>query len=815
MVVESGDLIQIAEIYRQVTEGISDAITNSIFNLWNPLNEIKNVIETTIKNFARWVWDNLPDWLKNLLYSMYYAWSWIFSALDSIRNVIENSIVNILAGIINNIAYIPQNLWHFLREGFRWIRDSIANSLKTIYDIINWLGQNINNIINQVKNTLITIYNKLYNWLYNIITTLNNIIAALSKTIQTSILNLISKLDRSLKDQFNMVITSIMPMIGFYRWLSNILPPILSEMAKLYTSPIVWLHEKLFRPLFKYSQGYIDEMVPLWNKMLDVWNKWFLPKIKTISDTVTYYAISAIYTFTPHYDIAAWLLGKIRNSIEYEPPYTYEKAWTAAANYLSLVIGMTISNFALTMAERLLEKAGSVGLFLLTSGLGGAAAGGEFSQLFRGLMFGLGLNWLTWIIFGSTFRAVIADPLEEYYRYKYRSKLLTKSEIDEFVSKGFMPIEEAMELYRKMGYKEKYLPYLIRSAYREISLGMLIDMAEYGIISLEDLNQYLVLLRYPPEVFGIVLEYARFRALKDRYSRLQSRLASAYTKGFRNRSEVANMLIALGLRPDYVDWFLMSYDIDLDVEIREDKLRAYDDLFLKGVIDEDDYVRLVSEIIEVPEKLASHLMYLKARKTPKIKVIDLDVLEKRIAKTEYRVKVLKAYREYYVERRREYEEIYNTRIKLLKTKYESRIKSLEEELDRKIEELTKTFEAYRDKTVEEINARIDYWKKKYELASPEEKIIIQAKIELLVSLAATRVRYRERVFRARIEELKKKYMEKINSLRAELETKIELIEKEMDKTLTYFDARINKIDIELEYQYSELEAMKALKARRA
>ncbi|MHC1600502.1 MAG: phage tail protein [Candidatus Methanospirareceae archaeon] len=820
------------DIFRGISEAITKPIVDSLAQLTQYLSPVFQPIEDAINGLVSSFWQTvttgfwqIADVLSTYLSPLFDTVGAVLSRpLESIYSTLSGLGDTIWGGINDLITSISGGFQGFIgwvSEGFSDLVNTLGNVPQMIVNAINGFVATVDNAVNQIIRTIdeawykfLQLTDQINEWIHTASHMIDQTIKNMNNTIQQRL----DEFNKWMEQQFTTVRETQVT-------IEDVIHTVVVE-------PFPYLTNKIIIPaiekLWDFAKRIWEEIKPSLQEIYDA----LKDPVKDFTAWFTGIATKLLDLFSPE-EQAAWsMLTYIRNAVEYEGPATPEKAMQAAANYLSIVMGMSFADAGLTFGENLIQSI--LGSTIAGTGLGFGKGGRGlgFARLFRSLQFNLGLNWLTWVIFGQMFRAVIADPLERYYRWRYRTTYPTRSEIQEWLRTRQITTEEAINELRWLGYDEKYIEHVLRSAYREVSFSMWIDMRGYGLISDEDLEKAIESLGYPPELTGLIVHYAKMRVLDERISRLRSRLASAYVDGYYSRKSVRDMLVGLGLQEEFVDWFLKSYDIDHDIEIRELMEKALFEAYEKGKISEDELRERLSEIIADPKILELKILYKKLQLVPKERYDYLLTLEDRKRRAEFKIRSLELQIKYLMDRRKENAEYYQARINLLIEQYDEKISKLRKELDEAVAEIEERykhiftaledeFANYGDKPVEQLTERIMALRKQLETARGLRAEVLEAKITLLTELSRVPLADRPAVFEAVMSYYRQQMRNEINSVKAEYEerirqeeeerdARIRVLQEQMEKTDKYFEERISKLAVQLEEAKADLDVIQKL-----
>ena len=820
------------EILRGISEAITRPVVESLNHLVSSFYYAVKPVKDAIENLAYQLWVAISRSVTDVAHVLYSYFSPLLSQISLAVNDLAARVTSGVSAALDTVSHVLHEVWSNITRAVQ----------SAVSDLISGV-EGLRASISAIPNSIAGLRSALLQW-YEFGGRLIAQILRFQMTVHAAVYGAIDAGVRQLVASVTPILSSAVSTIsaGWERFLSGfiseshetrvVLQALREDISRVTVNPAEWFIEGILKPVAKHIYSFAkwiwEGIKPYLAEIRDIIHG----PIRGFASWFTSIATNLLDLFRPETQAAWSLLMFIRGAVEYEGEATPEKAMEAAANYLSIVMGMSFADAGLTFGENLIQSILGTTIAGTGLGFGKGRAGLGFARLFRNLQFNLGLNWLTWIIFGQMFRAVIADPLERYYRWRYRTTYPTRSEIQEWLRTRLIDEKTAREELRWLGYSDRYIEHVLRSAYREVSFSMWIDMREYGLISDEDLEKAIESLGYPPEVTGLIVHYAKMRVLDERISRLRTRLADAYVDGYYARDAVRTMLIGLGLREEFVDWFLSSYDIDHDIEIRKLTEKALFEAYERGKISEDELRARLSEIIADPKILELKILYKKLQLMPKERYDYLLTLEDRKRRAEFKIKSLELQIKYLMDRRKENAEYYQARINLLIERYDDRIIKLRKQLDEavaKIEErykhiftaLEDEFANYGDKPVEQLTERIMQLRKQLETARGLRAEVLEAKITLLTELSRVPLADRPAVFeavmgyyrqqmRSEINSVKAEYEQKIKEIEEERDARIRVLQEQMEKTDKYFEERISKLAVQLEEAKADLDVIEKL-----
>ncbi|MCD6421650.1 MAG: hypothetical protein J7L17_04510, partial [Thaumarchaeota archaeon] len=438
------------------------------------------------------------------------------------------------------------------------------------------------------------------------------------------------------------------------------------------------------------------------------------------------------------------------------------------------------------------------------------------ARMVTNISWSLGIGWLSWIAIGPGMRFSIARGLEKFYRRELRPEDFTREMVQRFLRRGIVDEEEAKEYLRDLGWEEDKIVRIILDSWDYPSRTELQDLYEDKIITDDKLSEWFETLGIHPGIREDMLILTKKRATSSVLKSYISAVESNYLKGYRSYEFLKNAY-NLTISNINVDDLRALTIAEKDFGERNDeRVKTLVEAFRDGTIDEEAFRAQLSEIIVRPEVLENLVALEKQRKQPKIRVEPSETLERRLRRLENRLEILQIQYRYQSKLREQDLAVMDARISRVKTRYdaeierirrlaeiraeaileeanisagydveraearireltavtEAQISRLQTELEAIIKALEEEFETFRVATTYEVQARIRYWQTKLETASPDQRPIIEAKIQLLQELAALSVVEREQRVRTVIERYRARYNARIEELKERLEARI-------------------------------------------
>jgi len=378
---------------------------------------------------------------------------------------------------------------------------------------------------------------------------------------------------------------------------------LIERIKEIYTGLANWFSDAISE-LYSYFYGAVTtiyENVYIWIWSISDWFR--LTLIPTVTGSPQRLPIKKEEVPLIHFDIT-WLVGIVmdtfRDLIEYPPPVTADKAWNAAKNYATLAAILGSIKAWGSLIDSWISRILSTKIFGTGVGGEGGSSGRPtvlpIVESLSTLYWALGFCWLTWSIFGGAIRATIGDPLENYYREKYRTREITRTMVDEWFRSGAISEERAKQLYAKLGYADEYIPLIMQAAYIYLSPSVVLDAYKYKLRDRGWAVNYLKKRGYRPEDAELYVSIFEAEQLEKQLKELKelslSAIRSLYLRGLLDRDMAIAKLKALKYREDDIKLLLELWDQEAE-KPEKDKPKAltYSQiraLFIREIISEDE-----------------------------------------------------------------------------------------------------------------------------------------------------------------------------------------------------------------------------------
>jgi len=835
----------------------------SLADIWNNVyNALVNNVTPALQNIAAQIipLQNISrdvfGWLTSGFSEM--GWAGVVN-IDKVFHAIQDYLVPTLAQIPATI----QNVFGWLTSGFSEMGWSIA--------------VNIDKVFHAIQDSLIPAIREVPQTLSAIASVVPNIAAALSN----SVLNAGNIISNAIQGAFNILpplFTQLGNVIvnaiqgGF-----NILPPLFSQIADAIAQGMAGLYDIIiqipqqlrtltqifssFLDLGEKFGAFLEWLVdlnknvirnPLYELLLEKLHKYpsigeFLVHVKEQVYGLALSAVLAIinqmfinplmgilrairgessgirwvdtYVKNVTLSVSNEIIHTIRHLLEEETYPQGEKAWEIASRFVAYCYMFSIIGAIAQFIDRIIWSV--LRFHVLGTGLGSSdgGGGGELHTLVMGLYYSTGLGWLSWAAFGPLVRYTIADPLREYFAYKYRPERFTRSEAQRLLRKGIITEEEFRDELAWLGYNDDKITKFLEDAKEDLSFSQIAELYEEGMITLDEVEKYLRRLGFRGTELLLAREIIRLRATRDERSKLISRICKWYARGYLDYDTAFRYITSLGVPRDQATILLAAYELDFQLEVTEEIIDTYIDAFRKDLITEDEFRDYLAQYIRRPELLEAIIERELVRKAPKITPLTFYRLERQLRYLQRRYDNVVAEINYYKERLEQEKLACEQRRKVLIAQYDKRLLSLREWYEKERERLDKQYkikidilrfvlENLVDKPAEELSAFAEDLQRRASIAPREIAEVYKYLIRVIYNIIELPPERRKEILEQELKIAEEKYQEELQLLESKYREREQVIIKERDERLKKIDADCEKRISALVNRIQRLESLK-------
>ena len=317
-----------------------DTIDEFIHSIYDTINGVVNSLRSYVNNAIRdvqrrisdaiaGVYDNLRDWLSNLLSSIASALSsvynaianWLGGVLSSLADALDQvyqDVTSILNGVINSVAIWLNNVYNTVQEAIKtaidtardWIVNAYNNVKTALENTINTVGNWISKAYQDVSEWVKNAYNNVGAWLEK---AYNNVSAWLTVTID--------KVADWLREQYERVTAEAERVVGI---LENAVRDLIDSYLKPLKEGISTYNTQISEPANKSLNSLVGLLVdnpetpPSVSNLLQ-----FVQNIPLIGKSILFIALlstlignSVTSVTTPHYEkMVQWVNTQLRPAL--------------------------------------------------------------------------------------------------------------------------------------------------------------------------------------------------------------------------------------------------------------------------------------------------------------------------------------------------------------------------------------------------------------------------------------------------------------------------------------------------------------------
>ena len=535
--------------------------------------------------------------------------------LDEVANAIKKiaEFFGKLLDHIDDIIDVVTDWWGRLEDR---LRSGISRAWNEIYGDWDWFISRIHDAIEDAKTDIARAvdealgdvsgvledvsswFSVTYQAIYDFASTVDSALSDVASDLGGALDDAVSAVTQGL-DSLTETITSELKALG-------------EAIGEKMTTAVEWTFERFTDLMDKAIEGSIDTLQMLLADMEISFGG--LPE--SINIATSYAGPSQFHQFL---DIVSDIVSAPARAIyeaiirwlEYEPPADPQKAREATARYITTILAFnTIPKLAAKIPD-LVQPFKNWGI----------------DRIVQDIYWSLGLGWLSWIVFAEPFRAIIADPLQEYYREKYKTAPTPRSLIDEMFKRYKISEDEYRQWLSKLGYRDELIPMFIATARNPPSDSAIKYALQAGLITKEQAYKFIQDQGYTEE--ALELEYAKIvhDALQRERDITQSQILRAYRLGLISYDQALRMLQDLGYSEEIARLILDLEDADQRLELRELQVKIILEDLKDGVIDRDTAVRRLVEA-GVPQRkaeLLADLTLARKRTEPRERITKADI----------------------------------------------------------------------------------------------------------------------------------------------------------------------------------------------
>ena len=252
-----------------------------------------------------------------------------------------------------------------------------------------------------------------------------------------------------------------------------------------------------------------------------------------------------------------WLIEQLEGS----PPPRGVPEIDKARNFVELIKNINLMQARMTIGASIISE----------------KAAEAVARLSGSYIWSLGLGWLSWVALSPYLQERISAPLRKYYRKKYRTTDLTRSQVEEFYKRKVINAAKAKEFLTDLGYPDEYINYIMDNLNKEIywderrkAASSALTAYKYDAITEEEFDSFLKGLDFNDDEIKYLKKvkemYDKIRKLKegaevkkdvtfDEKRRLLSELIKAYLEGAIPLSTFVTEAKEIGLTDEEIRYY--------------------------------------------------------------------------------------------------------------------------------------------------------------------------------------------------------------------------------------------------------------------
>jgi len=516
---------------------------------------------------------------------------------------------------------------------------------------------------------------------------------------------------------------------------------------------------------------------------------------------------------------ASEIVSTLRYLLEEDTQPRGEYAWEVTKRFVAYCYMFSVVGAIGLFIERILWSILHFHVFGTGLGGGGGGGGGEIHTLVMGLYYSTGLGWLSWAAFGPLVRYTIADPLREYFAYKYRPERFTRSELQRLLRKRIISEETFKEDLAYQGYSDERIKAFLEDAWDDLSLSYIYDLYEEGVIPFEEMLERIKRLGYKDEDAYLLALLGQLRATRDERYKIITRLAKWYARGYIDYDTAFRYITSLGMPEDQARILLDAWELDFRLEVIDEIIDSIIDAFRKDLITEDEFRERLAQYIVRPEMLEAIYEREMIRKMPKITPLTFYRLQRYLRTLEERLQKVESQIKYYRERLEEREQLcisrrnviiarYDRRIREIQVAYAKKEEKLHEEYEMRIRIFDDILKAVWDQPPEVIDKYIEDLSRRIPIVPKEMAKIYRWVIDFLRTIRDLPPEERKRLWEEEKKKIQEMYESELQKLHQEMEARIKELEKERDAKLQEVAKKCEEELKTLRHRLEQLEALK-------
>lgn len=504
--------------------------------------------------------------------------------LDVLREVLEifKKPLQFIADRIDDLGEIIEGFWEKLGLS---TETGVVRAWDTIYSDVEWLADTVSsgieNILSDIDSQLETASSEVSSSIDDAFNLLTDNLWDVGDNVSSSMLST-GEMIRDVLDKIGEGITEIPDRVEDAlsdAW--DTITGVPEKFKEVFKDVIGWTFEGFTDLMDKAIEGSLEDLQMLIaDAELGLGG---LPSEVTVATSMA--GPSQFHQFMELVEYMISLPGRLlfealRTFLEYEPPATPEKARNAVGRFIEVVLTFTTLPMLMSKLPDMFEPFKNWG----------------FDRILQNMYWSLGLGWLTWLIFGEPFRVIITEPIQEYYRAKYKTAPTPRSLLDEAFRKWVLPEMFYRQRLSEMGFKDHDIELFVRTAFNPATDTALRHGLETGMITEKEALEILKMKGYDLKSIKLELQQLVDAALGKERDFTYSQVTRLYRLGLITRERAIQMLTDIGYSVDKATVLVDLTDAEQQLELTELRVKVILEDLRDGVVTRE---QAISELVRL------------------------------------------------------------------------------------------------------------------------------------------------------------------------------------------------------------------------
>jgi len=454
-----------------------DAVQEWFEDLWNWISEaaydaVRQLAEWVPEWFRDWFWDAFYALRERLSDAYYQAWDWV-SEVPRPFNYIAFLFVFPAAIVYTlfsrDLHRVAEWVWSlvpdWLKGGIEWLRGRLEDVSRSLNEFLKDPVAAIQSGLDYVVTTVVKTFHEILDPVADVfregLNAVRNALTSVFKPLYDFFNRLIAFFTQQLPRQFTSLINGISNGIGG-------LVESLGKLTESITSTLNNIHKFLVE-LPQTIHTFITDTIP--QSLANAW--------QAATTWLNREVVEPVYNALGW--LREWLIGGVRglfseliNSIRAASQQVLAGNPQAA---LELLLGFAASGLAI---QGILSVAG---MKIFGSGL-------EVGELSSFLLHLFNPSMITGIIIGAALSTGLGEPLRQYYRSLFRTRLPDETDIKTWYLRGYITPDRARELLARHGYSDEFIKYVMDSWWVIPSISDLINFVVKEVITPDEFYEW-------------------------------------------------------------------------------------------------------------------------------------------------------------------------------------------------------------------------------------------------------------------------------------------------------------------------------------